>query len=110
MFGNYTRSPEAKYPIALEEAYAVTKWIAENGQTLSKNSSRLAVSGDGVGGNMATSVVLLSKERGGPTIGFQLLSNRSQMPILIPTPILIPRWVFSHSRGHEIVLGKLSFK
>jgi acetyl esterase len=73
VFVNYTRSPEAKYPIALEEAYAATKWIAENGQTLNLNSSRLAVAGDSVGGNMATSVALLSKERGGPTIGFQLL-------------------------------------
>jgi len=73
VFVNYTRSPEAKYPIALEEAYAATKWIAENGQTLNLNSSRLAVAGDSVGGNMATSVALLSKERGTPTIGFQLL-------------------------------------
>jgi acetyl esterase len=73
VFVNYTRSPEAKYPIALEEAYAATKWIAENGQTLNLISSRLAVAGDSVGGNMATSVALLSKERGGPTIGFQLL-------------------------------------
>ncbi len=48
---------------------------------------------------MATSVVLLSKERGGPTIGFQLLSNRSQMPILIPTPILNTKMgIFSLAR------------
>ncbi len=73
VFVNYTRSPEAKYPIPLEEAYAATKWIAENGQTLNLNSSRLAVAGDSVGGNMATSVAILSKERGGPAIDFQLL-------------------------------------
>ncbi|MBA3977295.1 MAG: alpha/beta hydrolase [Nitrosopumilus sp.] len=73
VFVNYTRSPEAKYPIALEEAYAATKWIAENGRTLNLNSSRLAVAGDSVGGNMATSVALLCKERGGPAIDLQLL-------------------------------------
>lgn len=73
VFVNYTRSPEAKYPIALEEAYAATKWIAENGQILNLNSSLLAVAGDSVGGNMAISVAPLSKERSGPTIGFQLL-------------------------------------
>ena len=53
---DYTRSPEAKYPIPLEEAYAATKWIAENGQTLNLDSSRLVVAGDSVGGNMATVV------------------------------------------------------
>jgi acetyl esterase len=73
VFVNYTLSPEAKYPINLEEAYTATKWIAENGQTLNLNSSRLIVSGDSVGGNMATAVTLLAKERGGPPITFQLL-------------------------------------
>lgn len=48
-------------PIALEEACAATKWIAENGQTLNLDSPRLAVAGDSVGGNMETSVALLSK-------------------------------------------------
>ncbi len=73
VFVNYTRSPEAKYPIPLEEAYAATKWIAENGQTLNLDSSRLVVAGDSVGGNMATAVALLAKERGGPSIIFQML-------------------------------------
>ncbi|HSF00027.1 MAG TPA: alpha/beta hydrolase [Nitrososphaeraceae archaeon] len=73
VFVNYTRSPEAKYPIPLVEAYAATKWISENGQTLNLDPSRLAVAGDSVGGNMATAVALLAKERGVPTITFQLL-------------------------------------
>lgn len=50
VFVNYTHSPEAKYLIALEEAYADTKWIAENGQTLYLNSPHLAVAGDSVVG------------------------------------------------------------
>jgi acetyl esterase len=73
VFVNYTRSPEAKYPIPIEEAYTATKWIAENGQTLNLDPSRLVVAGDSVGGNMATVVALLAKERGGPPIIFQLL-------------------------------------
>jgi acetyl esterase len=73
VFVNYTLAPEAKYPINLEEAYATTKWIAENGQTLNLDSSRLVVAGDSVGGNMATAVTMLAKERGGPPITFQLL-------------------------------------
>ena len=73
VFVNYTPSPEAKYPIALEQAYAATKWVAENGQNMNVNSSRLAVAGDSVGGNIATALTMLAKERGGPSIRFQLL-------------------------------------
>jgi acetyl esterase/lipase len=52
VFVNYTPSPEAKYPVSLEQSYAATKWVAENGQTINVDSSRLAVVGDSVGGNM----------------------------------------------------------
>ena len=72
-FVNYTPSPEAKYPVAIEQAYVATKWVAENGQNINVNSSRLAVVGDSVGGNMAAAVTLLAKERGGPPIRFQVL-------------------------------------
>ena len=50
VFVNYTPSPEAKYQVPLEQAYAATKWVAENGQTINVNSSHLAVVGDSVGG------------------------------------------------------------
>jgi acetyl esterase/lipase len=73
VFVNYTPSPEAKYPVAIEQAYAATKWVAENGKIINVNSSRLAVVGDSVGGNMAAAVTLLAKERGGPSIRFQVL-------------------------------------
>ena len=73
VFVNYTRSPEAKYPVPLEEAYSATKWVAGNGQAINLDSSRIAVAGDSVGGNMAAAVTLLAKERGGPSIAFQLL-------------------------------------
>ena len=49
VFVNYTPSPEAKYPVALEQAYAATKWVTENGQTINIDSSRLAVVGDKIG-------------------------------------------------------------
>ena len=73
VFVNYTLSPEAKYPVALEQAYAATKWVAQNGQTINVNSSRLAVVGDSVGGNLTAALTLLAKERGGPSIRFQVL-------------------------------------
>ena len=73
VFVNYTLSPEAKYPVALEQVYAATKWVAQNGQTINVNSSRLAVVGDSVGGNLTAALTLLAKERGGPSIRFQVL-------------------------------------
>jgi acetyl esterase len=73
VFVNYTRSPEAKYPIAIEEAYAATKYIAENGKVFNLDPSRLALFGDSAGGNIAAAVTLLAKQRNGPKIDFQVL-------------------------------------
>ncbi len=73
VFVNYTPSPEAKYPVAVEQAYAATKYIAENGSKMHLDSGRLAVAGDSVGGNMAAAVTLLAKQRGGPRIAYQAL-------------------------------------
>ena len=73
VFVNYTPSPEAKYPIPIEEAYAATKYIAENGNKHNLDSSRLVAADDSVGGNMATVVAMMAKDRGGPDIIFQLL-------------------------------------
>ena len=73
VFVDYSRPPEARYPVAIEEAYAATKWVSENGKTINVDCSRLAVAGDSVGGNMAAVVTLLAKQRGGPKIDFQVL-------------------------------------
>ena len=74
VFVNYTPSPEAKYHSPIEQAYAATKWVAETGQTINVDPSRLAVAGDSVGGNMAIAVTMLAKKRGGePRINFQVL-------------------------------------
>lgn len=73
VFVNYTPSPEAQYPKPIEEAYAATKYVAENSSELNLDSSRIAVVGDSVGGNMATAVTMLAKERGGPNITYQVL-------------------------------------
>jgi acetyl esterase len=73
VFVNFTPSPEAKFPVPIEEAYVATKYIAENGKNLNLDTSRIAVVGDSVGGNMAAAVTLLAKERGGPKIVYQVL-------------------------------------
>jgi acetyl esterase len=72
-FVNYTPSPEAHYPVPLEEAYAATQWVADHGREINMDASRLAVVGDSVGGNMAAAVTLLAKERGGPALRLQVL-------------------------------------
>lgn len=73
VFVGYNRSPESQYPIAIEEAYAATKYISENGESLNIDSSKLAVMGDSVGGNMATVVAMMAKNYGGPKIDYQVL-------------------------------------
>ncbi len=73
VFVNYTPSPEARYPIAINQAYAATKWVSKHGQKIHVNGSRMAVVGNSVGGNMAAVVALMAKDRGGPDIRFQVL-------------------------------------
>lgn len=71
VFLNYTPSPEAQYPVAIHQAYAATKWVAELGHEIDVDGQRLAVVGNSVGGNMAAVVALMAKDRGGPEIRFQ---------------------------------------
>lgn len=73
VFPNYSLSPEAKYPIAIEECYAVLQWIVEKGAEKGLDPTRIAVAGDSVGGNMTIAVNLLTKVRRGPHIKLQLL-------------------------------------
>lgn len=73
VFVNYSRSPEAHYPKPIEEAYAATKYIAENGAKFNLDTKHLIIAGDSVGGNMAIAVTMLAKERGGPKINYQIL-------------------------------------
>ncbi len=64
VFVEYDRSPEARYPIAIEQAYATAQWIVRCGSSEGLDASRLAVAGDSVGGNMAAALTLLAKQRG----------------------------------------------
>jgi acetyl esterase/lipase len=64
VFVEYDRSPEARYPVAIEQAYATARWITEKGAGEGLDTSRLAVAGDSVGGNMAAALTLMAKRRG----------------------------------------------
>ena len=73
VFPDYTPSPEARYPTAINQIYAVTKWVAENGHEIGVDGRNLAVVGNSVGGNMTASVVLMAKEKKGPAINLQVM-------------------------------------
>ena len=73
VFVNYAPSPEAGYGIAIQQAYAATRWVAAHGKDIQVDGSRLAVAGNSVGGNMAAVVSLMAKDQGGPALKAQVL-------------------------------------
>lgn len=68
VFINYTRTPDAAYPRAINEIYAATKWVAEHGAEINVDGKRLAVVGNSVGGNMTAVTCLMAKDKHGPAI------------------------------------------
>src|SRR5262245_36756169 len=71
VFVEYDRSPEAHYPVAIEQAYATARWIVAEGHSHDLDASRLAIAGDSVGGNMTAAVAILAKQRGDVTFVHQ---------------------------------------
>jgi acetyl esterase/lipase len=75
VFPSFTLSPEARYPTAINEIYAVAKWVWAEGPSHGLDPSRIAIAGDSAGGNMATVVATMAKDRGDPAFTHQLLIN-----------------------------------
>ena len=73
VFPEYDRSPEASYPVANEQSYAVAQWVVAGGAAKGLDGSRMAVAGDSVGGNMAIALTLMAKERGDVSFVQQVL-------------------------------------
>jgi len=69
----YRLAPENPYPAAPNDAFAATKWVAEHAMELGGDASRIAVGGDGAGGNLAAVVALMAHDRGGPRLIYQVL-------------------------------------
>ena len=63
-FVEYSLAPEAKYPVQIEQCYATAQWIKEQGAAGGFDTGRIAVAGDSAGGNMATVLALMAKQRG----------------------------------------------
>ncbi|SEE87389.1 Acetyl esterase/lipase [Streptomyces sp. 3213] len=73
VFPEYDLSPEARYPIAIEQNYAVARWVVQEGATKDLDATRIAVAGDSVGGNMTAALTLMAKERGDVPLVQQVL-------------------------------------
>lgn len=73
VFVEYTRSPEARYPVAINEAYAATEWVATHGKEINADPRHLALVGNSVGGDIVAAVSLMAKAKGTPKIQYQVL-------------------------------------
>ena len=112
---DYRLAPEAKFPAAVEDCFAATRWVSENAATLGADPNRLAVGGDSAGGNLAAVVSMMARDNktlpNTPKIVFQLLiypgtdltcsahSHKTNTEYIL-TPDNI-RWFMGHYLGNE---------
>jgi len=73
VFVEYTPVPDAQFPVQINEAYESAVWVTEHGDAIGVDGSKLAVSGNSVGGNMAAAVTLMAHDKGGANVVFQQL-------------------------------------
>ncbi|MHA6804715.1 alpha/beta hydrolase [Salinifilum ghardaiensis] len=73
VFPVYDRAPEKGYPTQVEQNYAVGQWVLQHGAEHGLDTSRIAVTGESVGGCMSAVFALMNKERGGIDLKAQVL-------------------------------------
>ncbi len=72
-FVNYTLSPEAHYPKAINEIYTSAKWVSIHGDEINIDGKNMAAIGNSAGGNMTAALCMMAKDKGGPEIKLQVL-------------------------------------
>ncbi len=70
---DYRLAPEHKFPAAVDDAYAATQWVELNADRINGDPDRIAVGGDSAGGNLSAVVSLMARDKGGPSLIYQLL-------------------------------------
>ncbi len=71
---DYRLAPEHRFPAAVDDSYAATKWVADNAAALNGNANKLAVAGESAGANLAAVVSHMARDGKGPAIAYQLLA------------------------------------
>ena len=106
---DYRLGPEHRFPAAVDDCVAATRWVREQAGALGLDASRLAVGGDSAGGNLAAVVCLALREAGEPLPGFQLLIYpATDMRALAPSHesngqgYLLTRDSVAYYRGHYL--------
>jgi acetyl esterase len=69
----YAKAPEKPFPASHEDVYKVTQWVMNHAGEIKGDPNRVAIAGESAGGNMATAVCLMAKDRGGKMPVHQLL-------------------------------------
>ena len=107
-FVEYPNSPEARYPVAIEQGYATAQWITREGASKGLDASRMAVAGESVGGNMTAALTLMAKERGDVTVrAARRCTTRSPTRRWTPPPTTSSPTALPHPQGDGVVLGRL---
>ncbi|MFB8374681.1 alpha/beta hydrolase [Paenibacillus taichungensis] len=82
---DYRLAPEHPYPAAIEDCYAGLVWMTEEAATLGIDVNRVAIAGASGGGGLTAALALMARDKGGPSIIFQMplypmLDNRNITP------------------------------
>lgn len=68
----YHLSPEAKFPVAVNDAYAALEWVANQAPRFGVDAEHLVLAGDSAGGNLVIVTSLQARDRGGPRVVMQV--------------------------------------